>query len=62
LPKVFSDDDIILIPPAPPLRKWGNYKEVLVKLPFEKEGFRANAVHLIGEISRKIIYPVILRE
>jgi hypothetical protein len=26
--------------PYPPLKKGGNYKELLVKSPFEKEGFR----------------------
>jgi hypothetical protein len=36
LPKVFSDGGIILIPPNPPLEKGGNYKELLVKSPFEK--------------------------
>jgi hypothetical protein len=40
LPKVFSDGGIMLIPTAPPLRKWGNYKELLVKSPFGKGGFK----------------------
>jgi hypothetical protein len=39
LPKVFSDNGIILIP-QPPLRKKGNYKELLLKYPFDQEEFR----------------------
>jgi hypothetical protein len=27
-------------PPYPPLRRGGNYKELLVKSPFEKGGFK----------------------
>jgi len=27
-------------PPCPPLKKGGNYKELLLKSPFEKGGFR----------------------
>jgi hypothetical protein len=27
-------------PPCPPLKKGGNYKELLVKSPFDKGGFR----------------------
>jgi len=33
-----------------------------LKSPFEKGGFRGNAVHLIVENSAEIISPVILRE
>jgi hypothetical protein len=40
MPKVFSDSGIILIPPNPLLEKGGNYKELLLKSPFEKGGFR----------------------
>ena len=29
-------------PPYPPLKKWGNYKELLLKSPFEKGGLRAD--------------------
>ena len=36
-------------PPCPPLKKGGNYKELLLKSPFsEKGGFRGNTVHLSG--------------
>jgi hypothetical protein len=27
-------------PPCPPLKKGGNYKELLLKSPFEKGGFK----------------------
>jgi hypothetical protein len=49
-PAHFSDGGIILIPPNPPLEKGGNYRELLVKSPFEKggiskcKGFMANAI------------------
>jgi len=36
----FSDPWHPQIPPNPPLIKGGNYKELLVKSPFEKGGFR----------------------
>jgi hypothetical protein len=29
-------------PPGPPLKKGGNYKELLLKSPFEKGGLRGN--------------------
>jgi hypothetical protein len=40
MPKVFSHSGITLIPPNPPFRKGGNYKELLLKSPFEKGGLR----------------------
>ncbi len=49
-------------PPYPPFVKGGNSKELLLKSPFDKGGFRGNTVHLIGESSGEITYPVILRE
>jgi hypothetical protein len=40
LPQVFSDSGIMLISPNPPLKNLGNYKELLLKYPFEEGGFR----------------------
>jgi hypothetical protein len=37
--KVFSNTGIRIIPPAP-LKKGGNYKELLLKSPFGKGEFR----------------------
>jgi hypothetical protein len=39
LPKVFSAQEPIIIPPTP-FKKGVNYKELLLKSPFEKGGFK----------------------
>jgi hypothetical protein len=38
--KVFFDPGDPQIPPNPPVIKGGNYRELLLKSPFEKGGFR----------------------
>jgi hypothetical protein len=38
--KVFSVKGSLIIPPAPLEKRGGNYKEWLLKSPFEKGGFR----------------------
>jgi hypothetical protein len=37
MPKVFAVMGSLIIPPALPLKKGENYKELLLKYPFEKE-------------------------
>ena len=48
--------------PLTPLFQRGNYKELLVKSPFEKGGFRGNAVHLMRQKVMESLYPVMLSE
>jgi hypothetical protein len=40
MPKVFPDMGSLIIPPAPLEKRGGNYKELLLKSPFKKGGFR----------------------
>jgi hypothetical protein len=40
MPEVFFCYGKLYNLPSPPLIKWGNYKELLLKSPFEKGGVR----------------------